>query len=54
MMDPNFSLQYPESTHPDRCDVLDILVEKHSHLQDKAWEAQKTEHVTLDDSIPVA
>ena len=42
------------STHPDRYDVLDFLVERHNHLQDQAWEAQKTEHVALDDSIPVA
>ena len=40
--------------HPDRYDVLDFLVERQSHLQDQVWEAQKTEHVTLGDSIPVA
>ena len=42
------------STHPDRYDVLDFLVKRHNHLQSKAWEAQKTEHAELDDSIPVA
>lgn len=42
------------STHPDKHDVLDSLVEKHNDLQDQAWEAQKTNHVALDDSIPVA
>ena len=41
------------STHPDRYDVLDFLVERHNDLQDQAGEAQ-TEHVALDDSIPVA
>ena len=40
------------SKHPDRYDVLDFLVERHNHLQDQTWEAQKTEHVVLDDSIP--
>ena len=30
------------STHPDRYDVLDFLVERHNHLQDQVWESQKT------------
>ena len=42
------------STRPDRHDIIDFLVERHNHLQDQAWEARKTEHVALDDSIPVA
>ena len=42
------------STHSDRYDVLDFLVESHNHLQDQAQEAQKTEYVALDHSIPVA
>ena len=42
------------STRPDRHDVIDFLVERHNHLQDQAWEAQKTEHAALDDSISVA
>ena len=40
------------STHPDRHDVIDFLVERHNYLQDQAWKAQKTRHVALDDSIP--
>ena len=39
------------STHPGRHDVLDFLVKRHNNLQDQAWEAEKTEHVVLDDSI---
>ena len=39
------------STHPDRHDVIDFLVERHNYLQDQAW---KTRHVALDDSIPIA
>ena len=42
------------STHPDRHDVIDFLVERHNYLQDQAWKAQKTWHVALDDSIPTA
>ena len=42
------------STHPDRHDVIDFLVERHNYLQDQAWKAQKIRHVTLDDSIPTA
>ena len=38
----------------DKYGVLDFLVERHKHLQDQAWEAQKTEHVALDDSIAIA
>ena len=40
------------STHPDRHDVIDFLVERHNYLQDQAWKAQKIRHVALDDSIP--
>ena len=42
------------STHRDIHDVIDFLVERENHLQDKAWEAEKTRHVALDDSIPTA
>ena len=42
------------STHPDRHDVIDFLVERHNYLQDQAWKAQKAWHVALDDSIPTA
>ena len=42
------------SIHPDGPDVIDFLVERHNYLQDNAWEAQKTRHVALDDSIPAA
>ena len=42
------------STHPDRRDVIDFLVEKHNYLQDQARKAQKTRHVALDDGIPTA
>ena len=42
------------STHPDRHDVIDFLVERHNYLQDQAWKAQKIRHVALDDSIPVS
>ena len=42
------------STHPDRHDVINFLVEIHNYLQDQAWKAQKTRHVALDDSIPTA
>ena len=42
------------STHLDRYDVLDFIVERHNHLQDQAWEAQKTEHVALENSVTVA
>ena len=27
------------STHPDRHDIIDFLVERHNYLQDKAWKA---------------
>ena len=40
------------STHPDRHNVIDFLVERHNYLQDQVWKAQKTRHVALDDSIP--
>ena len=43
-----------DSTHFEKYDVLDFLVKKHNHLQDQAWEAQKAEHLALDDSTPVA
>ena len=42
------------STHPDRYDPLDFLVEKQNHVQDQVREAQKTEHVALDNNIPAA
>ena len=42
------------STHPDRHDVIDFLVERHNYLQDQAWKAQKIRHVALNDSIPTA
>ena len=42
------------STHPDRHDVIDFLVERHNYLQDQAWKAQKIRHVALDDSTPTA
>ena len=42
------------STHPDRHDIVDFLVERHNYLQDQAWKTQKTRHVALDDSIPTA
>ena len=61
MMALNYSPQYLGacrvilgSTHPDRYDVLNFLVEIQNHLQSKAWRAQKTGHVALDDNIPVA
>ena len=42
------------STHPDRHDVIDFLVERHTYLQDQVWKAQKIRHVALDDSTPIA
>ena len=27
------------STHPDRHDIIDFLVERHNYVQDKAWKA---------------
>ena len=42
------------STHLDIHDVIDFLVERHNHLPDQDWKAQKTKHVVLDDSIPAA
>ena len=42
------------STHPDRHDVIDFLVERHNYLQDQIWKAQKIRHVALDDGIPTA
>ena len=42
------------STHLDRHEVIDFLVEIHSCLQDQAWKAQKARHVALDDNIPTA
>ena len=41
------------STHPDKFDVLDILIERHVQLQDHIWQLNKKELVTLDDSIPL-
>ena len=41
------------STHPDRHDVINFLVERHNYLQDQAWKAQKIRHVALDDNIPI-
>ena len=43
-----------DSTHPDRHDFIDFLVERHNYLQGQAWKAQKTRHVALGDSIPTA
>ena len=40
------------STHPDRHDVIDFIVVRHTFLQDQAWKAQKIRHLVLDDSIP--
>ena len=31
--------------------LLIFFVKKHNYLQDQTWKAQKTRHVTLDDSI---
>ena len=42
------------STHPDRHDVIDFIFERYNYLQDQVWKAQKTRHVALDDSIPMA
>ena len=42
------------STHSDRHDIIDFLVERHNYLQDKAWKPQKTRHVALDDSMSTA
>ena len=42
------------STHPDRQDVINFLVERHNYLQDQTWKAQKIRHVALNDSIPTA
>ena len=42
------------STHPDRHDVIDFLVERHNYLQGQAGKAQKARHVALEDSIPTA
>ena len=42
------------STHPDRHDVIDFLVERHTYLQDQVWKAHKIRHVALDDSTPIA
>ena len=42
------------SKHPDRHGVIDFLVERHNHLRDQAWKAQKIGHVVPDDSIPTA
>ena len=42
------------SKEPDRHDVIDFFDERHNHLQDQAWKAQKTRHVALHDSIPTA
>ena len=40
------------STYPDRHDVINFFVERHSYLQDQIWKARKTRHATHDDSIP--
>ena len=40
------------STHPDRHDVIDFLVERHNYLQDQDWKGQKARDVALDYSIP--
>ena len=58
MMAPNCSLQYLKrvglrSTHLDRYDVLKLLLERHNHVQDQAWEKKKTEQLPLKHSIPV-
>ena len=37
------------SAHPDRHEIFDFVVKKHSYLQDQIWEAQKTDHMTLVD-----
>ena len=42
------------SKHPDRHDVIDFFVDRHNHLQDQTWKAQKKRHVALHDSIPTA
>ena len=42
------------SSHLDRYDVLDLLDEGHDYLHDQAGETQIIEHVSFDDSIPVA
>ena len=42
------------STHPDRYDVLDFLVERHNHLQDQVWKSQKAKNRALNNIIPVA
>ena len=42
------------STHLDRHDVIDFLVEKHNYLEDQAWKARKPRHVVRDRSRPTA
>ena len=42
------------STHPDRYDVLDFLVERHNHLQHQVWKSQKAKNEALNNTIPVA
>ena len=42
------------STHPDRYDVLDFLVERHNHLKDQVCKSQKTKNGALNSTIPVA
>ena len=41
------------STHPDRHDVLDFLIDRHNFLQKEVWKSQKKAIPVLDDSIPV-
>ena len=39
------------STHADRHDIINFLVERHNYLQDQAWKAQKRRNVALNDSM---
>ena len=40
--------------HPDTYEAVDILFEEHKYLEEQAWGMQKTEHVTLKESIAAA
>ena len=40
------------SKHPDRFDVLEFLLDRHDHLQNKLWKLTKVEPPTLDDNVP--
>ena len=40
------------SKHPDRFDVLEFLLDRHDHLQNKLWKLTKVEPPTLDDRVP--